>query len=126
MDKIQIKIDKENEFMLGPTKLLVNNREIRDFISARFEVAADALPTLFLEMVGTTDINAFGCAVIDPSPRNLQGACRIITEELKKHGDFYKAFIDSVQSVLREAPEDVEILSNELAEKIVRRIAGEE
>lgn len=56
----------------------------------------------------------------------LQKACQTVAEELKKHGDFYKAFVDSVQSALREVPSDVEIWTNELAEKIVRRIAGEE
>lgn len=56
----------------------------------------------------------------------LQKACQTVAEELKKHGDFYKAFICSVQSALREVPSDAGIWTNELAEKIVRRIAGEE
>lgn len=126
MDRIQIKTDKENDSMLGPTRLLVNGREIKNFISAKYEISAGRVPALYCEMVGMTDIDALGYVVIDPSPQNLQEACRIITEELKKHGDFYKAFICSVQSVLREVPSDAGIWTNELAEKIVRRIAGEE
>lgn len=53
-------------------------------------------------------------------------ACLIITEELKKHGEFYNGFIESVQSVLKELPDNEEIWTDELAEKIVKRIGGEE
>lgn len=55
---------------------------------------------------------------------DLQTACQIIRDELLKHEDFYKTFVASVQSAIRETPE--ECWSNELAEKIVNRISGEE
>lgn len=55
---------------------------------------------------------------------DLQIACKIIRDELLKHGDFYKSFVASVQSAIREVPE--ECWSIELAEKIVKRIGGEE
>lgn len=55
---------------------------------------------------------------------DLQTACRIIRDEILKHEDFYRAFVASVQSVIREAPE--ECWSIELAERIVKRISGEE
>lgn len=61
---------------------------------------------------------------IDMSTTNLQEACRIITNELQKHGDFYNAFVASIRSAILEVPE--EIWSIELAEKIVKRISGEE
>lgn len=55
---------------------------------------------------------------------DLQFACRIIKDELLKHDDFYYAFVSSVRSAIYDAPE--EFWSNELAEKIVNRISGEE
>lgn len=58
--------------------------------------------------------------------KNVCDACLIITDELKKHGEFYDGFIESVQSVLKELPDKEEIWTDELAEKIVQRIAGEE
>lgn len=58
------------------------------------------------------------------SNSDLQSACRIIRDELLKHGDFYKTFVSSVQSAIREVPD--KCWSNELAEKIVKRISGEE
>lgn len=54
---------------------------------------------------------------------DLQTACQIIRDELLKHEDFYRAFVASVQSAIREVSE--ECWSNELAEKIVNRISGE-
>lgn len=55
---------------------------------------------------------------------DLQTACQIMRDELLKHEHFYKSFVASVQSAIREAPE--ECWSIELAERIVRRISGEE
>ncbi|MCM1224311.1 MAG: hypothetical protein NC548_58650 [Lachnospiraceae bacterium] len=63
---------------------------------------------------------------LEISPKDLQTSCNIIREELLQHGEFYKAFVKSVQSVIKELPADKEIWSNELAEKIVKRISGEE
>lgn len=62
-------------------------------------------------------------------------ACLIVSEELKKHEDFYMAFVDSVLSVIKSKSRyigdgETEIVAefgeNYLAEEIVRRIAGEE
>lgn len=61
---------------------------------------------------------------IKESNSDLQAACRIIRDELLKHEDFYKSFSASVQSAIREAPR--ECWSNELAERIIKRISGKE
>lgn len=57
----------------------------------------------------------------------LQKACQTVCEELKKRGDFYDAFVASVNSVLAEGiqcePPD---LMKSKAEQIVNRIIGEE
>lgn len=127
MDKIQIKTEKINDCMIGTTRLIVNDKEIQNLISAKFEISVDSVPTLFCEIAGMSDIEAFGCAIIDPSPTNLQESCRIISEELKKHGDFYDAFVASINSVLSQGiqcePPD---LMKSKAEQIVNRIIGEE
>lgn len=61
---------------------------------------------------------------IGMSEINLQEACRIIVHELQKHGEFYNAFISCVKSAIKEAPDEIWVY--ELAEKIVKRISGEE
>lgn len=60
----------------------------------------------------------------DVSPDNLQTACRIIRDELLKHGDFYKSFVASVRLAILEAPQ--ECWPIEMAERIVERISGED
>ena len=55
---------------------------------------------------------------------DLQTACRIIRDELLNHEEFCKAFVVSVQSAILETPSGT--WSNELAERIVKRISGEE
>ena len=61
---------------------------------------------------------------IKENDSDLQTACRIIRYELLKHEDFYNSFVVSVQSAIREVPE--ECWSNELADRVVKRISGEE
>lgn len=108
------------------TRCFVDGVEIPRVISADFHISADEVPTFKFETIGRPDINMLGQVSFDFSPENLSDACLIVSEELKKHGDFYKAFVDSVKSALREVPEGVSIQSNAVAVNIVRRIAGEE
>ena len=55
----------------------------------------------------------------------LQTSCEVIKSELMKHGEFYDAFVSSVESALHEIPEVCEKASD-IAERITRRISGEE
>lgn len=58
----------------------------------------------------------------DPDP--VQWACKILREELLKHSDLYNAFVCSIESSLKEQyPFQPE---SETAEKILKRIIGEE
>lgn len=55
----------------------------------------------------------------------LQTSCEVIKNELMKHGEFYDAFVASVESALHEVPEVGEKASA-IAERITKRISGEE
>lgn len=55
----------------------------------------------------------------------LQTSCEVIKSELMKHGEFYDAFVASVESVIREIP-DVGEKASDIAERITKRISGEE
>lgn len=65
---------------------------------------------------------------IGMSEINLQEACQIVANELKKHGEFYDAYKNSVLSVFIESQIAFSPceLRKEISEKIVRRISGEE
>lgn len=132
MNKVRIISDEEELIKAGKsvridkTRCFVNNVEIPIVISADFHASVDEVPEFKFKVVGRPDIETFGMVTFDFSPENLSDGCLIVSEELKKHKDFYKAFVVSVQTALKEIPANVEIWTNELAEKIVRRIAGEE
>lgn len=55
----------------------------------------------------------------------LQTSCEVIKSELMKHGEFYDAFVASVESALHEVPE-VDEKASDIAERITKRISGEE
>lgn len=55
----------------------------------------------------------------------LQTSCAVVKSELMKHEEFYDAFVSSVESVIREVPEVGE-KTLAIAEKITKRISGEE
>lgn len=55
----------------------------------------------------------------------LQTSCEVIKSELMKHEEFYDAFVASVESVIRKIPEVGEKASD-IAERITKRISGEE
>lgn len=67
---------------------------------------------------------------------SIQQAAKVLTDELKKHGDLYTAFCDSIASSIKENTYDLSqrdeyglllrVSEMELAEKILRRIIGEE
>lgn len=54
----------------------------------------------------------------------VQNACKILRDELLKHGDLYKAFSASIYSALKDISEDTYI--DEMPEIILSRIIGED
>lgn len=55
----------------------------------------------------------------------LQTSCAVVKSELMKHEEFYDAFVASVESALHEVSEVGEKASD-IAERITKRISGEE
>lgn len=102
-------------------------------IDANFDV--DEIPTVNVEIVGGFDFEGMADIHFDYSPQTVKEACKILREELLKHGDLYNGFVASVLSVLKpkshyvgdgETEIIVEYGENYLAEEIVKRIIGEE
>ena len=95
-------------------------------IDANFDV--DEIPTVNVEIVGGFDFEGMADIHFDYSPYTVKEACKILQEELLKHGDLYNGFISSIESSLKEQkvtglPFQPE---SEIAEKILKRIIGEE
>lgn len=134
MQRVQIKTSRCE---CNGTRCIIGEREMRFVKSMDLHVSPDEVPTFKFETVGIPDIDVIGDVTIDPSPTNLQEACRIITHELLKHGEFYSAFVGSVASILEQKQRyvgdgcfcidiDGDTDYKGLAEEIVKRISGEE
>ena len=95
-------------------------------IDANFDV--DEVPTVNVEIVGGLDFEGMADIHFDYSPYTVKEACKILRDELLKHGDLYNGFISSIESALKE--QKVTALpfqpESEIAEKILKRIIGEE
>lgn len=96
-------------------------------IDANFDV--DEIPTVNVEIVGGFDFEGMADIHFDYSPQTVKEACKILREELLKHGDFYRAFELSMYSALKEMPKEIRIgdmCMNEAVNRILKRIIGEE
>ena len=95
-------------------------------IDANFDV--DEIPTVNVGIVGGFDFEGMADIHFDYSPYTVKEAFKILREELVKHDDLYSGFLSSIESSLKEQkvtglPFQPE---SEIAEKILKRIIGED
>lgn len=95
-------------------------------VDANFDV--DEVPTVNVEIAGGLDFEGMADIHFDYSPQTVKEACKILREELFRHGDLYMAFLASIESSLRE--QKITALpfqpESDIAENILKRIIGEE
>lgn len=125
MNRVEIK--NPNESWIG-TECIIDGKDIPNVRSVDFHVGAGEVPEFTFSTNGIPDIDVMARVEINPSLTNLQEACRIVANELKKHGEFYYAYKSSVLSVFIESQIAFSPceLREEISDKIVRRISGEE
>lgn len=94
-------------------------------IDANFDV--DEIPTVNVEIAGGFDFEGMADIHFDYSPQTVKEACKILREELFRHGDLYIAFLASIESSLREQKATALPFQPErdIADNILQRIIGE-
>ena len=123
----RVEIKNLDESRIG-AKYIIDGKSVPNVRSVDFRGGVEEVPEFTFNTIGIPDIDVMADVEINPSPTNIQEACSIISNELKKHGEFYDAYKNSVLSVFNESriafsPYD---LREEIAEKVVKRISGEE
>ena len=110
-------------------KLEVNGVDFSDSTYS-VEIESGSIPEVNIKMRGTIPMYAAKQAKVkfDFSPTSIQDALFILMLELEKHSDVYDGFLASIESSVREQklcglPFQPE---HEIAEKILKRIIGEE
>lgn len=120
---VKIEQDKENPNM---HKVFADGKRIEKITHLDFQVNPLEFPKVTLNLETMSGIDFEGQAEVNflETPFTVENACKILREELLKHGDLYKAFSASIYSALNDIPEGTFI--DEMPELILKRIIGEE
>ena len=122
---VKIEQDKQNEMI---HRVFVNGEELKRVNHIDLNIDVAEVPQVNVGIVGGCDFEGMADIRFDYSPYTVKKACKIIREELLKHSDLYNGFLSSIESSLKEQkvtglPFQPE---NDIAEKILKRIIGEE
>ena len=120
---VKIEQDKDNEYI---HRVFVDGKQIEKITHLDFQINPLEFPRVTLNLDIMTGIDFEGQAEVNfiETPFTVENACKILREELVKHGDLYKAFSASIYSALNDIPEGMFI--DEMPEIILKRIIGEE
>ena len=124
---VKIEQDKENKQI---HRVFIDGKQIEKITHLDFQVNPLEIPSVKLNIERMSGVDFEGQAEVNflNDPFTVQNACKILQEELLKHGDLYRAFSASIESSLKE--QKVTELpfqpESEIAEKILNRIIGEE
>lgn len=124
---VKIEQDKENKHI---HRVFVDGKQIDRITHLDFQVNPSEFPSVTLNIEQMSGVDFEGQAEVNflNNPITIQDACKIIREELLKHGDLYNGFISSIESALKEQkvtglPFQPE---SDIADKILKRIIWEE
>lgn len=113
------------------TKVILDGEELEGVTAIDYSISVDVAPEVHVSMHGIHNLDIHTNNILfDIFPTNLQEAVIILQDELKKHGDLYDGFLASIESALSEycsrCVGKESRANREVAEKILKRIIGEE
>ena len=129
---VKIEQDKENQTV---HRVFKDGKKIERVRAINFDISAGEIPIVLVEIAGGCNFEGMADIYFDYSPYTVKEACKILRDELMKHGDLYNGFVSSILSVLKENSRyigdgETEIVAeygeNQLAEEILKRIIGED
>lgn len=118
---VKIEQDKQNEMI---HRVFVNGEKLKRVNHIDFNIDVAEAPQVNVGIVGGCDFEGMADIHFDYSPHTVKEACKILQEELLKHGDLYRAFTASIHSALKDMPDGTWI--DEMPEIILKRIIGED
>lgn len=120
---VKIEQDKENKHI---HRVFIDGKQIEKITHLDFQVNPMEFPSVALNIEQMSGIDFEGQAEVNflKDPFTVQNACKILRDEIMKHGDLYRAFSASIYSALKDISEDTEI--DEMPEIILSRMIGED
>lgn len=108
-------------------KVIVNGREIQRVNHIDFSFDVSEVPQVNVGIVGGFDFEGMADIHFDYSPYTVKESCKILRDELLKHGDLYNAFVASINSVLMDGIQcEPPNLMEQKAKQIMDRLIGDE
>ena len=108
-------------------KVIVNGREIQRVNHIDFNFDVSEVPQVNVGIVGGLDFEGMADIHFDYSPYTVKESCKILRDELLKHGDLYNAFVASINSVLMDGIQcEPPNLMDRKAKQIMDRLIGDE
>ena len=125
---VKIEQDKENKHI---HRVFIDGKQIEKITHLDFRVNPLEIPSVTLNIERMSGVDFEGQAEVNflKDPFTVQNACKILREELLKHGDLYNGFLSSIKSAVIEYAKDCYAFGGDseiLAEEILERIIGEE
>lgn len=119
---VKIEQDKENKHI---HKVFVDGKQIERIIHLDFQIDTNEIPSVTLNVKQISGVDFEGQAEVNflNNPLTVQNACKILLEELQKHGELYDGFKASIISAINDAPNYTP--TEKVAERILNRMIGE-
>ena len=122
---VKIEQDKENKHI---HRVFVNGEKLKRVNHIDLNIDVAEVPQVNVGIVGGCDFEGMADIRFDYSPYTVKEACKILQDELLKHGDLYNGFLSSIESSLKE--QKVTALpfqpERDIADNILQRIIGED
>lgn len=119
---IKIEQDKENKHI---HRVFIDGNQIDKITHLDFQVNPMEFPSVTLNIERMSGVDFEGQAEVNflNNPLTVQNACKILREELLKHGELYDGFKASIISAINDAPNYTP--TEKVAERILNRMIGE-
>ena len=117
---VKIEQDKENKHI---HRVFVDGKKVDRVRTIDFCVDVDSAPEVNVEIVGGIDFEGQAEVNFLNDPFTVKNACKILLEELQKHGELYDGFKASIISAIKDAPNYTP--TEKVAERILNRMIGE-
>lgn len=121
---VKIEQDKQHKII---HRVFVNGKKMERVNHVDFNIDVAEVPQVNVGIAGGFDFEGMADIHFDYSPYTVKESCKILRDELLKHGDLYNAFVASINSVLMDGIQcEPPNLMERKAKQIMDRLIGDE
>lgn len=121
---VKIEQDKQHKII---HRVFVNGKKMERVNHVDFNIDVAEVPQVNVGIAGGFNFEGMADIHFDYSPYTVKESCKILRDELLKHGDLYNAFVASINSVLMDGIQcEPPNLMERKAKQIMDRLIGDE